>query len=149
MPTLKYYKCHRPTCQKKDQGRFWQAASPSDPPKCPQCGLTTADPKFGEKIQRLVITHFDPPTEFPGLGWNHRACDKEKSICAEEGPNGVPNPWHAGTGIVGVVTCPACKETPEYKAALGVVEDDDDTPKRKQLEGSVQRLETVAPLRIT
>ncbi len=138
MATTKYYRCHNPTCAPKDQGKFRSTA-----PVCPQCRISADDPKFGRLIVRLVFVHFDPPTHVPGIGQNVRACDPTKPIQAPDGPNGLPNPWHAGTGVPAAVTCQACQETPEYKAALAA-EDDEDGPDLAK--AAFERIQTVAPL---
>lgn len=120
MATLKFYRCGRPSCMTKEKGQFW-----SETPICPQCKLEANDPKFGHKIIRLTILHLDPPTDFPGIGKSHRACDVTKSIQAPDGPGGVPNPYHAGTGVVSMVNCPACKLTQAYKDAVAMIDDED------------------------
>ncbi len=124
MANLKFYQCHNPRCQAKDKGKFLSNRPPQKA-ICPQCGIQEADPKFGKVIQRLVLVHFDPPTDIPSIGQSIRACQREKIIQAEELPNGTPNPWHAGTGCFEAVTCPACKETIEYKAAQASAEDEE------------------------
>lgn len=101
-------------------GQFWATY-----PKCPKCELDAKDLKFGDKIQRLVIVHYDPPTEFPGVGENVRACERTRIIQAEDTPGGIPNPWHAGTGSVKDVNCDACMATPEYQHGLEIINDDE------------------------
>lgn len=114
-------------------------------PTCPQCGLTADDPKFGHKIIRLVIVHFDPPTDFPGIGQQHRACDPNKPIQAPDGPGGVPNPWHAGTGDPKVVNCPACMQTESYKAVLATAEDEDAPNSTAAAMGRIENSVTLIP----
>lgn len=81
------------------------------------------DPKFGHLVQRLVIVHFDPPSEFPGHGQNHWACNHDQ-IVQVESHGEIPRPWDQATGVPGVVTCPACKKTAVFKAAWEAAEDD-------------------------
>lgn len=121
MATLKLFRCTRPSCTTKDMGRFQSLGW-----ECPQCGLSIKDPKLGHKIIRLTVIHFDPPSEWPGVGLNVRACNKAMPIQAPEGPNGVPNPWHAGTGDPRQVSCPDCLLTDEYKKALLTSEDEEE-----------------------
>lgn len=117
---LKMFRCLNPTCcTLKDQGIFH-----AEYPKCPRCQTDAADPKFGRLIVRLTLVHFDPPTHVPGIGKNYRACDPTVDIQAAQGGNGMPNPFHAGTGTPAAVTCPACKESAEFKAALATEEED-------------------------
>jgi hypothetical protein len=123
--TIKHFRCLRTTCQKLDMGRFFSAA-----PRCPQCGLEGNDPD-GKNIVLLVMVHYDPPRaanddvfidmsgKIMGTGKGHRACEPRRSIQAAEDANGVPVPWHAGTGIKAQVTCPACKQTEEFKTSKG------------------------------
>lgn len=135
----KLFRCHRMKCQSLDNGRF---ESVEMFPACPQCGLSRKDEKFGDQIQRLVVVHFDPPTEFPGRGERIRACDPEKGIQAEAGQNGsMPNPWHAGTGTVQVVNCPDCKETPIYRYAVEQMENEDGP---NLLAGAFERLQAAS-----
>lgn len=122
MATMKLFKCHR--C-KQDDGRFYK-----DAPVCPRCSLSADDEKMGRLIQRLVLTHFDPPTDVPGIGINVRACEPTKSILADDRAGGIPNPWHAGTGDVTVVNCPACMASEAYRIALAKLDDDDAAPTR-------------------
>lgn len=112
---MKQYRCLRPKCQNRNKGLF-----KAEQPTCPQCNLQANDPKFGHMICRLVVVHFDPPTDFPGMGQGYRACDHAKTIQADPGTGGVPNPWHAGTGAINAVTCSECKETTEYKTAAAL-----------------------------
>jgi len=60
----------------------------------------------------------------PGYGMGYRACDPTKSIQVTEGPGGVPNPWHAGTGTLDAVTCPECMETEEFTKLKALLEAD-------------------------
>lgn len=118
---LKLFRCDRPTCKVQDKGHFR-----AELPKCPRCGLEANDPKFGSKIIRLTMIHYDPPTEFPGIGKGFRACSPTKMIQVTDGPGGAPkNPFDAGTGDVNQVSCPECKLTDEYKAGLAALNDDD------------------------
>ena len=118
---IKRYKCGNPKCQALNQGVFL-----AEKPTCPQCLKSMDDPKFGRMIIRQPFIHFDPPSEIEGIGEGHRACDSDKCIQAETTPGGMPNPWHAGTGNVTVVNCPACMATDAYKAALKRAEEEDD-----------------------
>lgn len=83
------------------------------------------DPKLGAQIQRLVIVHFDPPTEVVGRGENIRACEPSKPIACGLMGDGQPNPFSCGTGSVGAVTCPECKETPVYRYAVELSESEE------------------------
>ena len=139
MPTLKYYKCHRPSCQRKEKGNFW-----SEIPTCPQCQLSAKDEKFGHLLQRLVIVHFDPPTDFLGLGHHVRACKTETAIQAPDGGGGIPNPWHAGTGVATHVNCQACRQTEAWQRAMEIIDHDEpaDTAKLAPVvAASLERLE--------
>jgi hypothetical protein len=118
MATLKQYICSHPKCLVKDGGKFSGEFTPKKA-VCPRCGTREDDEKFGCAIQRLTVIHFDPPTHMPGIGQNHRACDPAVGIKAQLLSNSLmPNPWHAGTGDINVVTCEKCKATPEYQQAM-------------------------------
>lgn len=130
----KLFRCHRPKCQPLDMGKFFSAN-----PTCPQCGLSPADPKFGDKIQRLVMVHFDPPTEFPGRGEQVRACEPSKGIQCEGGT--IPNPWHAGTGSITAVTCPICRKMPIFRYAVELAENEDES---NSLAGAFARLQAAS-----
>lgn len=137
MATMKKFRCGSPKCQQTDGGIF-----NSEQGICPQCGLNEKCPKFGRMIHRLVMIHYDPPTEFPGVGHNHRACDPTKAIQAQEWQGGIPNPWNIGTGDVMSVTCDACKQTPEYKAGLEIAESEDGPSNNTA--AAMNRLQSVA-----
>lgn len=129
---LKYFRCHRDSCQANDMGRFFAMDA-----KCPQCGLTQKDPKFGDKLQRLAIVHFDPPTDFAGRGENVRACEPSEGIqCKMHGR--IPNPFHAGSGNASIVNCPDCMQTEIYQYAMALIENEDGPD---QLAGAFARLE--------
>jgi hypothetical protein len=119
MATRKLFRCNNPKCQAVNKGKFQ-----SEKPECPQCKIGADHPKFGSLILRLVMVHYDPPSEMPGISQWVRACDKSKSIAVQDG-GGVPNPWHAGTGLIQAVTCPECMATAEFKASLAQCEDED------------------------
>lgn len=146
MATRKLYKCHRPTCQAKNHGQFWQEADRENPPVCPQCNLSALDPKFGDKIQRLVVVHFDPPSEFPGTGLQVRACDPKMPIQAQVVNPKLPS-WHAGTGNPKTVNCDLCKATDAYKAAA--IDDDGDAVEKVNAatKAAFERLEPLKQLR--
>ncbi len=73
----------------------------------------------------MTVTHFDPPVDPDNQGGlNHRACDPSISIFARFLRNGEPDPWHNGTGALSAVTCPACKETEAFKAALTAAQEE-------------------------
>ena len=148
MATLKLFRCTRVSCVKKDQGRFQ-----SEGWACPQCGLPMKDPKLGDKIMRLTMVHFDPPSEWPGMGLHYRACDPSIGIQVAPAQNGMPNPWHAGTGDPRQVSCPKCKDTEAYKKALATAEDEDENgqtikmpdgekPLPSAVVGSLERMES-------
>ncbi len=136
MATKKLYQCLKPSCQAKDKGVFY-----SDVWKCPQCGLKHTDPKFGHRLTRKTLVHYDPPTEHPGIGENHRACAPGKPIQAEQLGGGVPNPYHAGTANPGAVNCPECKKTAVYLQAVGMTDEEEGASLTK---AALERLE---PLR--
>ena len=111
----KFFRCLNPKCLQVEMGQFWSDASEKNPAVCPQCGIVGKQgTKFGHMIQRLTVVHFDPPTEIPGIGQNVRACETSRAIQADEMPNGIPNPYHAGTGSVQQVNCPECMATTAY-----------------------------------
>ena len=74
-------------------------------PVCPQCRADQRNPKLARFIVDLVDVHFDPPTEYPGVGQGVRAC------------SGQPTPGRPATGDPGAVTCAACKLTEAWKKA--------------------------------
>ena len=117
---IKLFRCLKPKCQAREQGRFW-----GEEWKCPQCGLTDKDPRLGQYLVRLCIIHFDPPTDIPGVGLNVRACDKGKPIQAIQWENGTPSPWNGGTGSPSAVTCDKCMNTPEYIRAKKAIDDEE------------------------
>ena len=119
---LKLFRCKAKKCQAKDKGMFW---SKKMWPTCPQCHLDSADPKLGQIVQRLVIVHFDPPTEHEGIGHSHRACDAGIAIQAPDTQRG-PNPWHAGSGDPRQVNCPACRQSSAFKQALAASEEEEE-----------------------
>ncbi len=123
MATMKFFQCDRPSCLKLRKGRFY-----SEQPICPQCKTEGKDPKYGHTIRRLTIIHYDPPSEYPGIGMTHRACSRKEPIQASDGVNGQPNPWHAGTGSIAAVTCHECMKTPEFKKAAAALDDNDGLP---------------------
>ena len=133
MATMKLFRCERPSCLTKDRGQFWSCQ-----PICPQCKLEANDPKFGSKIIRLQIVHFDPPTDFPGVGQNYRACDHAIGVHAATGPGGVPNPYHGATGDPRFVNCPKCLATDDCKTAMIGVGDEDGPAN-----AALQRIETL------
>lgn len=115
----KMYRCYRPTCLQDKRGMFY-----AEQGKCPRCGLDEKDQRLGHKIQRLAIIHFDPPSDFPGVGMGYRACDPKKQIAVtlesdEYGRKKAPT--HVATGNPEVVTCPECIATQAYQDALAVV----------------------------
>jgi hypothetical protein len=131
-------KCYRPTCQQSPSRGEWFTENDLD--GCPQCGLTRKHEKYGFAIQRLVIIHFDPPSEMPEVGMNYRACDHTKGVQAPDHAHGDrPNPYHIATGNANVVNCPKCKLTEEFRIAMEVLQDDD--APRHALEGSLGRIE--------
>ena len=118
MPTLKLFTCTNPRCHENGQD-FGFSSTDAEPP-CPKCGVAYTDPR--KIVRRLVMIHFDPPSDVPGFGCGHRACDPKVHIAIGGGPNGdqdwLPNPYHAGTGDPMRVTCPACRASDAWKTAL-------------------------------
>lgn len=112
------YRCINPKCG--PNGHEFTGESPA---KCPKCGIAEDDPKLGLAIRRLVLVHFDPPSPLPGIGMGYRACNHQRGIAV-----GMPSPdkpgVHAGTGDPRSVTCPKCKESEEYTAAMAAFDDD-------------------------
>lgn len=100
--------------------RLWRCVNPehgkhdfeAGRPVCPECGAGEDGRSRARFILPLKVVHFDPPA-FPGVGRNVKACDGK--------------PWGEGvmaTAAPSAVTCPACMETGEYKAALAAAEND-------------------------
>lgn len=105
------------------------------------------DPKFGNQIERIAIIHLDPPSEFPGVGMGYRACNHDRVIGVDMVPGTrVPNPFNIGTGVASLVTCEACKKTPEYLALIARENDeDDDRPSMPSMTtAAMERLQPLA-----
>jgi len=134
---VKSFRCTNPKCQAKSEGKFL-----SEKPTCPQCKIGAEHERFGNLIVRLVEVHFDPPSEVPGFGLGVRACDRSKPIQAEMGGNGMPNPFHAGTGVLRAVTCEKCKKSAAFLNAMMSEEDD----ARGVAEAAFSRLAMGAPV---
>lgn len=134
---MRRYRCSNPQCQAANQGVFLAEVS-LEKATCPQCKKCGGDPKFGRLIARQPFIHFDPPSEVEGFGEGFRACDPATSITAQMHASGMPNPWHAGTGVISVVNCPACMETEAYKKALKQAEENEGDGLTKT---AMQRLE--------
>lgn len=115
---IKMFRCANPKCRKANKGTFF-----AEIPKCPQCGIEANDPKYGRLIGRCALVHFDPPSPVPGIGLNVRACDPAKVITVASTNERKPS-WHAGTGNPKGVTCPQCKETRAYQAAIAGLDDE-------------------------
>lgn len=103
---------------------------------CPKCGISQGDQRFGSLIIRCVMIHFDPPSPVPGYGLGVRACAPETAIHAPVDAFGRPRIGHGGTGDPVAVSCPACKATEAYQAAIALAakNDDDDTTSRAALD---------------
>ena len=114
MATTKLYRCFR--CAAR--GRDFAAAEP----RCPKCGADQADAETPPNtIARLETIHFDPPhpdwpagPDRPGKGTGKRACDGKPVNTPRKGEDVVGG---KATGFADAVTCPACKESAEYKTA--------------------------------
>jgi hypothetical protein len=105
----------RPKTQKRTLG--YDFTSTSDSPQCPLCGFGTDHPRL--PVTRLTVIHYDQLEDAENqIGVGYRACDPDMSISAQTKRGGTPDPWHQGTGHIGVVNCPACKETQAYKDAV-------------------------------
>lgn len=110
------FRCLRPKCAEGKNGFEFQA----EKAQCPKCGLRREDPRMGQFLVPLHIVHFDPPDEPElGKGKNYRACDPGQPITVPMTRDGKhPASRDHGTAVPQAVTCPACKQTPVYKAAL-------------------------------
>lgn len=78
-------------------------------PVCPKCGLDGGDPAGRDWIAPLVVTHFEPPhpAGVRGKGAGAVAC------------TGKPRAGKVQvTAHPQVVSCPACRATAAFKAAL-------------------------------
>lgn len=106
-----FYRCLK--CSTKEPFEFW-----AEQPVCPQCGLRRDDARLGQFLIPLHVIHFDPP-EIPALmkGKNVRACEPAVAIQTPLDTRNNPT-RHGGTGDPRAVTCPQCKETEAFKAAL-------------------------------
>lgn len=92
-------------------GREFEA--PAGRPVCPHCGVGEHHATAGLVVP-LAVIHFDPPSGAPGKGKNYTACDPRQLI----GVFGVtPTAAFHATGVTSAVTCPACKETKEFRDA--------------------------------
>lgn len=88
--------------------REFDAARPS----CSACGLDPAtNPRHTDLFVPLLLHHFDPPTNVPGIGKGHAACDPAIK-CGR--------PGMMFTGEPGAVNCPKCKATEAFVAANGL-----------------------------
>lgn len=130
----KLFRCRNPKC--KVNGKPLDFAS--EQPVCPHCKIEAKDERFGRFILRRVKVHYDPQSGVPGYGANVRACDPNVSICATFGPTGVPEPWHAGTGDLGQVSCPECLASAAFAADKKAMEDE--AAAHAHVQGSVERL---------
>lgn len=107
---MKPYRCQNKRCSTDPHGRliydFW-----CEPPgKCPKCGLVEGDPRSRGLVIALVVVHFNPPhPAIDDLGTGFVACSPDVRV----GTGNV-----RATGDPTVVTCPDCKKTPEFIAAL-------------------------------
>lgn len=105
MSGKRMYRCTNGRCAVDPAGReIFDFASEDG--TCPKCGAgpNHPNPRVRGLVFRLELVHFDPPSEFPGVGLNHAACDPKKPIGTTR-----------GTGDPGAVTCPVCKETLAFK----------------------------------
>jgi ssDNA-binding Zn-finger/Zn-ribbon topoisomerase 1 len=137
----KFYQCLNPKCLPVEKGRFMAELG-----TCPQCGANEDDPKRGRLIHRLVMVHYDPPSEVPGFGQGVRACNKKVIIQVLPNPGGgMPKkPWQAGTGNVYAVTCPDCKETEEWKRGKLEADCEDGEELPPAVVGTAERLQPLA-----
>lgn len=79
---------------------------------CPECGAGDTERSRLRFILRRKVVHFDPPAR-PGEGRSVKACDGK--------------PWGEGTmatGVPAAVTCPACRESAEFRKASESGEDE-------------------------
>lgn len=106
------YRCHNPECDEDPMSRLMFDFECDGSPVCPKCG---ADPKNAHQrslITKLEYVHFhveDKNGPVIGRGAKYRiACQPDKK--------------HLGmaTGEPSGVSCPACKETAEYKQTEAV-----------------------------
>lgn len=113
MGKLKPYRCHNPKCADDPHGKQRHDFA-AEFPVCPKCKWDGRKPGFSNGVIALACIHFDPPNQVQAYNPNvtHaslkcRACDPAKPIAGGH-----------GTGNPTAVTCPACKETPAFKAAI-------------------------------
>ena len=123
--TMKMFRCMNRKCQGVKHPDLGPGGFMAETPLCPQCKIEANHPRFGLLIQRLVMIHYNPDSEVPGFGLGHRACDPSKEITAQLDGNGIPAPWHAGTGNPFVVNCPECKKTTAHMATVARLSDED------------------------
>lgn len=106
---LRPYRCQNGRCSADPHGRaiydFWAAE-----PVCPKCGCDGRRPRTAHVVIPLVVLHFVPPLEkVEGMGTGYLACDPSVRVGAGN---------TRATGDPTVVTCPGCKQTDAFKAAL-------------------------------
>ena len=104
------YRCQNPLCAGKPD--FW--VDTDKVAACPCCEISITDKRFGKVISPLVVMHFEPPSHVAGYGRGHYACDPGK-VVVQVATRG----RELATGEPRAVTCPSCKETAAYAAAIG------------------------------
>jgi len=103
------WRCQSPSCSEDLHGRLGFDFE-ADQPKCPKCARTNI-PGRPERITKLAVIHYDPPTEeiVDGFkrGLNEWACQPGKT-------------WKGGhaTGDAIAVNCPACKKTEIWRKGM-------------------------------
>lgn len=118
---IRLYRCRNKRCSPEPGKPLDFALKLGEPVKCPQCGWDMKHPYL--PLLRLEVIHYDPPfDEMHHVGIRRRACDKAVPIQVPAGSNGEAVSGEVGTGVASAVNCPLCKETPEYKAAMALIE---------------------------
>jgi hypothetical protein len=82
---------------------------------CPKCKITVGE--FKDHLTPLVLIHFDPPHPVVavGRGTRRRACAPAVPTTNVEATEGEK---HGATGVAMHVTCPNCRKSVEYAAAI-------------------------------
>ena len=103
---MKRFRCMVCDNDKGLPGREFKAVAPI----CPQCGTDAANPRDREFIVELETTHFDPPFHAK-RGRGHAACNPALTLGVVRSLTGEP----------AVVNCEACRLTPEWAKAMGIM----------------------------
>ena len=99
---MKMYRCMACPAEQGQPQEFL-----AEKPICPKCGLDGTQPRNAKHIAKLTVIHFDAPSQVPGQGVGHLACQPEIPV----------GQGHVVTGHAAVVNCPACQHTDAYRTA--------------------------------